>query len=240
MLLIFIGYVLHSTFSDHVNFMIRCVRNKPVVMVTNSWLVCHEFEPSTAEDPPYRGGRCTLNMSRQNLTLQGVALLFSFMPLSPITQFKIVSGFYKHKRDVEVLRSDLNSTGGFARVHEWTDLTTGQVYACKIIPKSRLTKPHQKEKILREIDLHQKLQHKNIVRFHHFFEDDHNVYIILENCSRKYPVVAIAKWLWSQTRKRGFRVLVPLKTRPMHIKSAEAQSPAAGLIERLGKGCCQL
>ncbi|KAG8200307.1 hypothetical protein JTE90_028491 [Oedothorax gibbosus] len=75
--------------------------------------------------------------------------------------------------------------GGFARVHELTDLTTSQVYACKIIPKSRLTKPHQKEKILREIDLHQQLQHKNIVRFHHFFEDDSNVYIILENCSKK-------------------------------------------------------
>ncbi|XP_042907236.1 serine/threonine-protein kinase PLK1 [Parasteatoda tepidariorum] len=75
--------------------------------------------------------------------------------------------------------------GGFARVHELTDLTTNQVYACKIIPKSRLTKPHQKEKILREIDLHQKLKHKNIVRFQHFFEDDQNVYIILENCSRK-------------------------------------------------------
>ncbi|GFU20717.1 hypothetical protein TNCV_3176541 [Trichonephila clavipes] len=35
-----------------------------VVKVTDSWLVCHEFKPSTAEDPPCRGGRCTLNVSR--------------------------------------------------------------------------------------------------------------------------------------------------------------------------------
>ncbi|GFX98589.1 hypothetical protein TNCV_1501671 [Trichonephila clavipes] len=27
----------------------------------DSWSACHEFEPSTAEDPPCRGGRYTLN-----------------------------------------------------------------------------------------------------------------------------------------------------------------------------------
>ncbi|GFV84420.1 hypothetical protein TNCV_5006841 [Trichonephila clavipes] len=35
-----------------------------VVKVTDSWLVCHELKPSTAEDPPCRGDRCMLNMSR--------------------------------------------------------------------------------------------------------------------------------------------------------------------------------
>ncbi|GFV19162.1 hypothetical protein TNCV_3223801 [Trichonephila clavipes] len=37
-------------------------RGSLVVKVT--WLTCHEFEPSTAEDPPCRGGQCTLNLSR--------------------------------------------------------------------------------------------------------------------------------------------------------------------------------
>jgi hypothetical protein len=32
-------------------------------------------------------------------------------------------------------------------VHELTDLTTGHIYAGKIIPKSRITKPHHKEKV---------------------------------------------------------------------------------------------
>ncbi|GFU73838.1 hypothetical protein TNCV_554661 [Trichonephila clavipes] len=27
--------------------------------VTNSWLTCHEFEPSAAEDPPCRDSRCS-------------------------------------------------------------------------------------------------------------------------------------------------------------------------------------
>ncbi|GFS65511.1 hypothetical protein TNCV_2468991 [Trichonephila clavipes] len=33
-----------------------------MVNVTDSWPACHEFEPSTTEDSPYRG-RCTLNLS---------------------------------------------------------------------------------------------------------------------------------------------------------------------------------
>ncbi|GFX93854.1 hypothetical protein TNCV_1590291 [Trichonephila clavipes] len=32
--------------------------------VTVTWLACHEFEFSTAEAPPCRGDRCTLNLLR--------------------------------------------------------------------------------------------------------------------------------------------------------------------------------
>lgn len=83
------------------------------------------------------------------------------------------------------LKGKFLGKGGFARVYEFTDLTTNIVYAGKIIPKSRIVKPYHKEKIAREIDLHRKLNHENIVKFHHFFSDDESVYIILENCSYK-------------------------------------------------------
>lgn len=49
--------------------------------------------------------------------------------------------------------------GGFARAYELTDLTTGQVYAGKIISKSTLTKPHQKEKV-RPLSTHISEDHK--------------------------------------------------------------------------------
>ncbi|GFT07566.1 hypothetical protein TNCV_4045321 [Trichonephila clavipes] len=42
----------------------RCDHGSLVVKVTDSLLECREFEPRTTEDPPYRGGRCSLNMSR--------------------------------------------------------------------------------------------------------------------------------------------------------------------------------
>ncbi|XP_043230271.1 serine/threonine-protein kinase PLK1-like [Amphibalanus amphitrite] len=83
------------------------------------------------------------------------------------------------------LKGKFLGKGGFARVHELTDLTNNKVYAGKIIPKSRITKPHNKEKIAREIDLHRHLRHRNVVRFEHCFEDSENVYIILEYCPRK-------------------------------------------------------
>uniref|UniRef100_A0A8D0QCQ5 polo kinase n=1 Tax=Sus scrofa TaxID=9823 RepID=A0A8D0QCQ5_PIG len=58
-------------------------------------------------------------------------------------------------------------------------------YAVKVISQSRITKPHQREKILNEIELHRGLQHRHIVRFSHHFEDADNIYIFLELCSRK-------------------------------------------------------
>ncbi|GFT09323.1 hypothetical protein TNCV_5062071 [Trichonephila clavipes] len=36
----------------------------PVVKVTDSWPACHEFEPNTTEDPPCRGDRGSLNVSK--------------------------------------------------------------------------------------------------------------------------------------------------------------------------------
>ncbi|GFW97509.1 hypothetical protein TNCV_4991841 [Trichonephila clavipes] len=36
-----------------------------VVKVTDMWLVCHEFKPSTVEEPPCREeGCCSLNLSK--------------------------------------------------------------------------------------------------------------------------------------------------------------------------------
>lgn len=37
--------------------------------------------------------------------------------------------------------------GGFAKCYEMTDLSTNKVYAAKIIPHARVSKPHQREKV---------------------------------------------------------------------------------------------
>jgi len=39
--------------------------------------------------------------------------------------------------------------------------------------------------IMREVELHRSLDHIHIVKFHNYFEDDQNIYFILEYCSRK-------------------------------------------------------
>jgi len=83
------------------------------------------------------------------------------------------------------VRGKFLGKGGFARVHELIDLNTSAVLAGKIIHKSRISKPHHKEKITREIELHRSLRHKNVVQFIKHFEDSDNIYILLENCARK-------------------------------------------------------
>ena len=75
--------------------------------------------------------------------------------------------------------------GGFARVYEFTDLDTKSVIAGKIIEKSSLTKPRARQKLMSEIKIHKSLNHPNIVKFEHFFEDTDNVYILLELCTNQ-------------------------------------------------------
>ncbi|XP_068107328.1 serine/threonine-protein kinase PLK2 [Hyperolius riggenbachi] len=82
-------------------------------------------------------------------------------------------------------RGKLLGKGGFAKCYEMTDLTTNKIYAAKIIPHSRVSKPHQREKIDKEIELHRTLNHRHVVQFYHHFEDKENIYILLEYCSRR-------------------------------------------------------
>lgn len=96
-----------------------------------------------------------------------------------------------HSKNTSYLKGKFLGKGGSARVHELTDLTTGNVYAGKIIPKSRITEPRHKEKITREIELQRNLVHLNVVRYHHSFEDIDNFYIIVENCSKKVCLLVL-------------------------------------------------
>ncbi|XP_035693860.1 serine/threonine-protein kinase PLK2-like [Branchiostoma floridae] len=82
-------------------------------------------------------------------------------------------------------RLRLLGRGGFAKCYELRDTSTNVLFAGKVIPKTRVAKPAQREKIDREVALHRTLIHRHVVAFHHSFEDEQNIYIILENCNRK-------------------------------------------------------
>ncbi|XP_004144329.1 CDPK-related kinase 1 [Cucumis sativus] len=59
----------------------------------------------------------------------------------------------------------------------------GRNVAVKIIPKSKMTTTIAVEDVKREVKILQALNgHKNLVQFHGAFEDDTNVYIIMELC----------------------------------------------------------
>lgn len=75
--------------------------------------------------------------------------------------------------------------GGFAKCYEFTNMENNKVMAAKIIPKSTLKKSRHRQKLLSEIKIHRGLTHPNIVKFEHVFEDNENVYILLEMCTNQ-------------------------------------------------------
>ena len=57
--------------------------------------------------------------------------------------------------------------------------------------KVSLSKLRHKRRMESEIQIHKQLDHTNVVKFEHFFEDEENVYILLELCCG-YAAVAVA------------------------------------------------
>ncbi|XP_068081251.1 serine/threonine-protein kinase polo-like [Anabrus simplex] len=74
--------------------------------------------------------------------------------------------------------------GDFAKYYEVTEVETGNIYACKIISK-KIISGNQKDTIVQGISIHRSLNHKHVVGFNSFFDDFHNIYIILELCRRR-------------------------------------------------------
>ena len=75
--------------------------------------------------------------------------------------------------------------GGFAHCYEIFDEESHQSLAGKIIPKTNLIKSRAKQKLISEIKIHKSIHHDNIVKFEHYFEDNDNVYILMELCTNQ-------------------------------------------------------
>lgn len=71
--------------------------------------------------------------------------------------------------------------GGFARCFQMKD-DTGRTFAAKTVAKASIKNDKTKTKLLSEIKIHKSMHHPNVVEFIDCFEDDVNVYILLEIC----------------------------------------------------------
>jgi len=58
-----------------------------------------------------------------------------------------------------------------------------RLQAAKVVAKDSITSTRQRQKLMSEIKIHRSLDHENICKFDHHFEDDINVYIVLEICT---------------------------------------------------------
>uniref|UniRef100_A0A8C5Q468 Serine/threonine-protein kinase PLK n=1 Tax=Leptobrachium leishanense TaxID=445787 RepID=A0A8C5Q468_9ANUR len=83
------------------------------------------------------------------------------------------------------MRGRFLGKGGFAKCYEITDMESREVFAGKIVPKTLLLKPHQKDKMTMEIAIQRSLDHQHVVGFHGFFEDNDFVFVVLELCRRR-------------------------------------------------------
>ncbi|XP_053558746.1 serine/threonine-protein kinase PLK2 [Bombina bombina] len=82
-------------------------------------------------------------------------------------------------------RGKLIGKGAFGRCFKFTDITSGRVYAVKMISRLKKLQMQQRGGVEIEIELHSQLKHKNIVRFYHHFQDQRYMYLILEYCRHK-------------------------------------------------------
>eukprot|EP00826_Nyctotherus_ovalis_P053670 TRINITY_DN69_c0_g1_i5.p1 TRINITY_DN69_c0_g1~~TRINITY_DN69_c0_g1_i5.p1 ORF type:complete len:579 (-),score=94.39 TRINITY_DN69_c0_g1_i5:142-1833(-) len=73
--------------------------------------------------------------------------------------------------------------GAFASCYEFQNVGTREISAAKVISKCSVTRAHEKSKLRSEVRIHSALDHPNIVKFKHYFEDSYNYYMLLELCS---------------------------------------------------------
>eukprot|EP00659_Diplonema_papillatum_P015536 gene15536-23708_t len=122
------------------------------------------------------------------------------------------------------VKGKLLGKGGFARCYEATDVETKEEFAVKVISKATLSKPKTRQKLKTEIKIHRSIEHKHIVRFHKYFEDENNVYILLELCRGKTILdLSAARGRFTETEASYFVHECLLALRYMH---------ALGIIHR--------
>ena len=73
-------------------------------------------------------------------------------------------------------------SGGFASVHRARCRRTGKECAVKIVDKAVMKENSALHRVRNEMKLHRLMEHPHIVRFDGQFEDEQNVYMVLEVC----------------------------------------------------------
>ncbi|CAD8070880.1 unnamed protein product [Paramecium sonneborni] len=79
-------------------------------------------------------------------------------------------------------------SGSFGSVYLVKDLNTQNEYACKIISKQLINMYNANQMIQSEIAIHYSCNHKHIVKLYSYWEDQSNIYILLEYCSKGHLI----------------------------------------------------
>ena len=102
-----------------------------------------------------------------------------------IEQLKLKSNSSEKEKLRKYIKGKLLGKGGFAKCYELICKENNKVFAAKMISRSSITTERLRQKLLSEIKIHKSLHHQHIVSFEHVFEDNKNVYILLELCQNQ-------------------------------------------------------
>lgn len=83
--------------------------------------------------------------------------------------------------------------GGYAKCYRVKN-TKGEFFAAKVITKAILQDRRTRQQLFAEINIHRSLNHDSIVKFHSCFEDDKNVYLIVELCENGVNICTHNRW----------------------------------------------
>ena len=158
------------------------VRTQPLQPLNNGFL-----NTRTTETTPIKNARQTKEPQEDPRTKKNKKKLSTLCKTPP--------SIVRTRNGRDYRRGTFLGEGGFARCFQMKD-ASGQIYAAKTVAKASIKNEKTKTKLLSEIKIHKSLRHQNIVNFMDCFEDDVNVYILLEIC----PNQSLMELL--KTRKR--------------------------------------
>ena len=82
--------------------------------------------------------------------------------------------------DFQSLSRKAIGEGAFGQVFKVRHITTSSLYAIKVVSKAKIIERGMIEQLKREVRIMYSLNHPNIIKLYNHFEDEKNVYLILE------------------------------------------------------------
>ncbi|XP_004342927.2 polo kinase 1 [Capsaspora owczarzaki ATCC 30864] len=140
-------------------------------------------------------------------------------PVNPSDFSAVPDVIVNHRLGHTYIKGPFLGKGGFAECFQLTRTDTNEVFAGKIVSKKSLSK-RAKAKLETEIIIHSSVQHPNIVQFADWFEDDVNVYMVLELCASKSMMELVkGRGRLTEPEARYFLYQIIDATRYLHEES---------------------
>jgi len=88
------------------------------------------------------------------------------------------------KDDFESLTNSNIGVGGFGKVYKVRHKVSKNIFAIKVINKSKIVEHDLVEQIKLEVEIMYKLNHQHVVKLYNHYEDDDSFYLILQYCAK--------------------------------------------------------